>query len=284
MIARVHISKALLGTLLLAICTVVPASVPSFAQDDDESPPPAWDAIRKEFYDGKDIIEKDKIIIEAPDRAEDAAVVPVTVHIGPEAADNIKTLRIFVDNNPMPMVGAFTFGRAAGIGSKTISTRVRFDTLSDIRAIAETHDGKVYMGKHFVQASGGCSSPAIKDAEAAAEAAGAMNVKSVSRGKRFASNRNQSMVTAEGQVMLKHPNYSGMQMDPASGQYIPAKYVKTIEVSRAGELIFHLEAGISLSTNPNIRFTYGSIENETLEARAEDSDGAVFNAASTGGS
>ena len=49
-------------------------------------------------------------------------------------------------------------------------------------------------------------------------------------------------------------------------------------MSRAGERVFHLEAGISLSTNPNIRFTYGSVDNETLEAKAEDSDGAVFNA------
>lgn len=267
----------------LVVTMMAGALVPAIAQDDDADRPPAWDAIRKEFYDGKDIVEKDQIIIEAPDRAEDASVVPVTIHVGPEAADNIKTLRIFVDNNPMPMVGTFTFGHAAGIGSKTISTRVRFDTLSDIRAIAETHDGKVYMGKHFVQASGGCSSPAIKDAQAAADSAGVMNVKTVTKAQRFASNRHQSMLTAQGQVMLKHPNYSGMQMDPVTGEYIPAKYVKTIDVTRAGELVFHLEAGISLSTNPNIRFTYGSVANETLEAKAEDSDGALFNATSPPG-
>jgi sulfur-oxidizing protein SoxY len=273
-------SHTLRAAAFAAVAGIAFAAAPACAQDDETPAPPGWDAIRKEFYDGKDIIEKDKIIIEAPDRAEDAAVVPVTIHIGPEAADNIKTLRIFVDNNPMPMVGTFTFGHAAGIGSKTISTRVRFDTLSDIRAIAETHDGKVYMGKHFVQASGGCSSPAIKDAQAAEDSAGVMNVKTVSKGQKFASSRNQSMVTAVGQVMLKHPNYSGMQMDPVTGEYIPAKYVKTIDVSRAGELVFHLEAGISLSTNPNLRFTYGSVGNETLEAKAEDSDGAVFNASS----
>lgn len=272
------------AALLLAL-VLVPFGVAAYAAEDDEAPePPGWDAIRKEYYDGKTIIENKQIIVEAPDKAEDASVVPVTIYINAEAGENIKNLRVFIDNNPMPMVGTFSFGRAAALGSKTISTRVRFDSFSYIRAIAETEDGKVYMGTHFVQAAGGCSSPAIKDAQAAAAGAGEMHIKKVSKQEKFASSKHQSMVTAEGQVMLKHPNYSGMQMDPVTGQYIPAKYVKTIDVSRSGELVFHVEAGISLSTNPNIRFTYGSIDGESLEAKAEDSDGASFNAVSNGDS
>ncbi len=269
---------------LLFALVLVPFSPPAFAQDDEAPEPPGWDAIRKEYYSGKEIIEKNQIIVEAPDKAEDASVVPVTIYINAEAGDNIKNLRVFIDNNPMPMVGTFTFGRASGIGPKTLSTRVRFDSFSYIRAIAETEDGKVYMGTHFVQAAGGCSSPAIKDAQAAAADAGEMHIKKVSKAQKFASSKHQSMVTAEGQVMLKHPNYSGMQMDPVTGQYIPAKYVKTIDVTRSGEPVFHLEAGISLSTNPNIRFSYGSIDGESLEAKGEDSDGALFNAVSTGDS
>lgn len=253
------------------------------AQDDETAAPPGWEAIRKEFYNGREIAESKLVVVEAPDKAEDASVVPVTIYLNADVAENIKTLRVFIDNNPMPLVGSFSFGRAAGMGSKTISTRVRFDSFSYIRAIAETNDGRLYMDTHFVQAAGGCSSPAIKDATEAAANAGQMNIKKIAA-QRFASNRHQSMVTAEGQVMLKHPNYSGMQMDPVTGQYIPAKYVKSIDVSRGGELIFHMEAGISLSTNPNVRFTYGSVEGETLEAKAEDSDGATFNAVSAGDS
>lgn len=279
------VSRALAFGAMLLSFALLQNSVPAFAVEDDEAAsPPGWDAIRKEFYDGKTLLESNQVIVEAPDKAEDAAVVPVKIYINAEASDNIKTLRVFIDNNPMPMVGNFTFGRGAGIGPKTLSTRVRFDSFSYIRAIVETEDGKFYMGAHFVQAAGGCSSPAIKDAQAAAAGAGEMHIKKVSKDQKFASSKHQSMVTAEGQVMLKHPNYSGLQMDPVTGQYIPAKYVKTIDVSRTGELIFHLEAGISLSTNPNIRFSYGSIEGENLEAKGEDSDGATFNAVSAGDS
>lgn len=269
-------------TVFAALLAIVLSVAPALSQDDeDANQPPGWDAIKTEFYNDRQIEEvKTNLVVEAPDKAEDAAVVPVTIYINADLADNIKTMRVFIDNNPMPLVGAFSFGRAAGIGPKTISTRVRFDSFSYIRAIVETTDGKLFMAAHFVQAAGGCSSSAVKDATSAAADAGHMIVKKIAKGQTFASQKNQSMVTAEAQVMLRHPNFSGMQMDPATGQHIPAKYVRELDVTRSGELVFHLEAGISLSTNPNIRFTYGSVENETLEATASDSDGATFAAKS----
>lgn len=262
-------------TARVCLCLLV---LPILATAPAQSADDAWAGIRKEFYGSREISDvKPPLVVEAPDKAEDAALVPISIHILPEIADDLKSLRIFIDNNPMPLVGAFGFGKAAGFGSKTISTRVRFDTFSWIRAVAETNDGRLFMGMHFVKASGGCSSPALKDAQAANESAGQMNLKKIIKPK-FASQKNSSSVMGEAVVMLKHPNYSGMQMDPASGQFIPAKYLKTMEVTRDGELVFHLEAGISMSANPNVRFTYGVSDQDALEAKATDSDGAQFSA------
>ncbi len=269
-----HIAPHLFAAVALLALSFVFQMTPASAATDDP-----WVSIRKEFYGDRQISEtKPPLIIDAPDKAEDAALVPVSIYLLPEIADNIKTLRVFIDNNPMPMVGTFTFGKAAGFGPKTISTRVRFDTLSNIRTIAETNDGKLYMATHFVQAAGGCSSPAIKDAQEALDSAGQMQVKKLNNPHKFASSKNASSVTGEAMVMLRHPNYSGMQMDPASGQFIPAKFVRTLDVMRGGELVFHLEAGISMSSNPNVRFTYGTNGDEALSAVASDSDGAVFKA------
>lgn len=269
-------ATAMLAAIAISLTFVI---MPAVAADND-----AWVSLRKEFYGDRQISEmKPPLILDAPDRAEDAALVPVSIYLLPEIADNIKSLRVFIDNNPMPMVGTFTFGKAAGFGSKTISTRVRFDTLSYIRAIAETEDGKLYMATRFVQASGGCSSPAIKDAQEALDTAGQMQVKKLNNPHKFASSKNSSSVTGEAMVMLRHPNYSGMQMDPASGQFIPAKYLRTLDVMRGDELVFHLEAGISMSTNPNVRFTYGANGDEALNAVAADSDGAVFKASTPPG-
>jgi sulfur-oxidizing protein SoxY len=49
-----------------------------------------------------------------------------------------------------------------------------------------------------------------------------------------------------------------------------------IEVARGGERVFRMEGGISLSENPNIRFTYAGGSDETLAVTAEDTDGKVF--------
>ena len=277
--AAQRLTQRLTVTLAAVAMSLVSLIMPAAAATDDP-----WISIRKEFYGDREIlVTKAPLILDAPDKAEDAALVPVSIYLLPDIADNIKTLRVFIDNNPAPMVGTFTFGKAAGFGPKTIATRVRFDTLSFIRAIAETDDGKLYMATHFVQAAGGCSSPAIKDAQEALDSAGQMHVKKLNDPHKFASSRNSSSVTGEAMVMLRHPNYSGMQMDPASGQFIPAKYLRTLDIMRGNELVFHLEAGISMSSNPNVRFTYGANGNEALSAVASDSDGAVFKASSPPG-
>ena len=43
-----------------------------------------------------------------------------------------------------------------------ISTRVRVNNYTDVHAVAELSDGKLYMTKTYVKASGGCSAPATK--------------------------------------------------------------------------------------------------------------------------
>ena len=238
-----------------------------------------WPGIRKEFFGERAIIEANApLAIDAPDKAEDSAVVPVSVYIFGSVAGEVKSLHVFIENNPMPLVGHFKFGPAAGDGARTISTRVRFDTYSYLRAVIETTDGRLLMTTKFVKAAGGCSAPALKDYQEAMAHSGQMQLKRMEMPQRFASNKQSAMLMREGQVMLRHPNYSGMQMDQATGTYIPAHYVREIDVTRAGELIFHMEAGISLSANPNVRFTYGSAGDEELAATAKDSNGDVFNA------
>ena len=76
--------------------------------------------------------------------------------------------------------------------------------------------------------------------------------------------------------MVRHPNYSGMQMNQLTGLYIPAKYVERIEVRKGDKLVFDMEGGISLSEDPNIRFTYERTANGPLSVVAKDTDGRTF--------
>ncbi len=231
---------------------------------------PAWDSIRKEAFAGREILDAaGKIDIEAPIRADDAAFVPITIKMPAEFAGDAKTLTLIVDKNPAPIMGVFNYGPAAGNGARMLSTRVRIDQYSDVRVVVETTDGKFYMASRFVKASGGCSAPASKDLETALKSLGKIQIKSAIR-------KSDDGLTQEAQVMLKHPNVSGLAMDQLTREYPPARYVSKLSVTTGGKLIFEMTGSIGISEDPNLRFTYQGDPSEPMEVKAEDSDGVQF--------
>jgi sulfur-oxidizing protein SoxY len=235
----------------------------------------AWSALKPELFGTRAIVDGSQILtLEAPTRAEDAALVPITVRVAAAGLVGIKSVALVVDENPAPLVATFTYGPAAGAGERVIATRIRVDSYSNVRAIAEGHDGQLYMVTRFVKAAGGCSAPAGKDPDAALRNLGKMQVRHLP-GAGGAGLR-------EAQVMIRHPNSSGFQMDQLTGLYIPAKYVQKIEVRRGTDLVLTIEGGISISEDPNVRFSYDGQQSASLEIRAEDTDGKVFVGRSAG--
>ncbi|ODR99819.1 hypothetical protein AUC68_01360 [Methyloceanibacter methanicus] len=83
------------------------------------------------------------------------------------------------------------------------------------------------------------------------------------------------------QVMIKHPNHNGMQLDINTAKFIPARYIKEVTVKRDGELVFTLDGTFSISTNPNLRFTFAKGENNVLDVTAVDTDGEAFHGTTT---
>jgi sulfur-oxidizing protein SoxY len=244
---------------------------------DDGSPtvanPGAWNDIRKDAFGQREILDgTGKIAIEAPKRAEDAAVVPITVRMPAAFAGDVKALTLIVDQNPSPLVASFKYGEAGGVGERLLATRIRIDQYSDVRAIAETSDGKLYMTAVFVKASGGCSAPASTDPEQAMKDMGKMRIKTA------AGTENSAQLA---QVMLKHPNISGMAMDQITHAYPPARFIDKLSVTTGGKLVFSMEGGISLSEDPNFRFTYKGNPADQMDVKAEDSDGTQFSGHST---
>ncbi len=77
------------------------------------------------------------------------------------------------------------------------------------------------------------------------------------------------------QLMIRHPNYSGLQMDQITRLYIPAKFVDKIEVKQGDDLVFAMEGGISLSEDPAIQFSYEPTGKE-IHVDAGDTDGRKF--------
>ncbi len=248
------------------------------ARAEEASPDEAnWLSLQRDVFGSRLLQEDDGVVvIDAPVRAEDASVVPITVRVPLSVKGPLKSMWLIIDKNPAPVALALTFGPAAGKGGgeRRFTTRVRIDSYSYVHAIVETNDGVLHMKKAFVKASGGCSAPAPKDSDKADADLGKTLVKSFEPAVETAALR-------EAQIMIKHPNSNGMQMDPETRNFNLARFIREVTVTRGGDLVFKAETGFSLSTNPNFRFTYENAKDSALDVTSIDTDETKFVARST---
>lgn len=255
-----------LGFVLLMGVT---AGTVAYANGMSENEDFIWhNGLRQAHFGDREIIESDDVIaLEAPKRAEDAAVVPIKIaaHIPQTEQRYIKTISLIIDNNPGPLAGRFHF--TPNSGRADLSMRIRINAYTPVRAIAETNDGKLYMSKRFVKASGGCSAPAGSDLEAALSRLGKMKVKA-----RDAVLNEPSMA----QLNISHPNITGLQLDQVSRLYIPAHFVKRINVSFNGEPVMTAETDIAISEDPSFRFYFVPDKKGELKVEIEDSKELTF--------
>ena len=231
-----------------------------------------WPGLVQDVFNNKPMQDGANVLsIEMPARAEDASVVPVTLRskLSPADERRIKTITLVIDQNPAPMAAKFTLGADANVTA--ISTRVRVNNYTDVHAVAELTDGQLYVVKTFVKASGGCSAPAAKNPDEAKARIGQMRYRQFTQAGDGATSG-----IREAQVMVGHPNNSRLQMDQLTQLYIPAFFVDQLTLSQDGSLVLSVEGGISISEDPNIRFTYVSNGAKHFRAEARDTQGHVF--------
>jgi sulfur-oxidizing protein SoxY len=82
----------------------------------------------------------------------------------------------------------------------------------------------------------------------------------------------------EAQLMVRHPNHSGLQMDQLTRFYIPVYFVRELRIWQGDDLVMSMEGGISISEDPSIRFSYLPNGAKTFRAEAVDTDNKVFRA------
>lgn len=247
-----------------------------------------WSELKEDIFGDQPILDgSDWVQLEAPYRAHDAAVVPIDIAaLRPQEKDRyIKTITLVIDENPAPVAAVFHLGKSIGLAS--LSTRVRVNAYTHIRAIAEANDGKLYMVSRFVKASGGCSAPAAKDPDEALASMGRMKLRqfpmtpkpeltTTSTVPKGGMSEPKMSELREAQIMIRHPNHSGLQMDQITRYFIPAHYVSDIEVRQGDEVILSVEGAISLSEDPSIRFHYVPNGSEQLSVMIEDTEEQTF--------
>lgn len=261
------IAALFLGTAGLA--GLLPAT--AHAQSTEVQSSKIWNELKTDVFGDKPIeVDSGILRIDAPKRAQDAAIVPVDIFIDPGKAPNgLKALTLIVDVNPSPVAAAFTFGDESGVTH--LATRLRVDDYSFIRAVAETPDGKLHMVETFVKASGGCSAPAVKNTAEAMKTMGQMKLR------QFSGTETTDGASQELQVMIRHPNNSGLQKDPLTHYFIPPHFIHQLSVWQGDRPILSMEGGISISEDPNFRFDYKSDGKGEIRVEAVDTKGKAFN-------
>ena len=223
-----------------------------------------WNKVLKaEFFAGQAIAESDQVIeLEAPLRAEDPSLVPVKVSSKIKQAPKqyIKKILVLVDNNPYPYVGEFEFSPDSG--KADIAMRIRVNSNSWIRAIAQMNDGTLTMTKKFVKASGGCSAPSGANSEEAMARLGKMKFK--------LDGEVKAGEPTSVQLMISHPNITGMQMDQVTRFVKKSHFVKQVKVSFNDKPILTAKTDIAISSDPNFRFYF--VPEKAGELKAEVSD------------
>jgi len=259
-------SNGLLAIAAIGLAAAVMFGAPrSLAQADDP-----WPDLARDAFNGRPLADGTGVIaIEMPDRAEDAAIVPVTLRTTLPRGDTraLKSFTLVIDENPSPVAATFKVGP----GVSMISTRVRVNSYTNIHAVAELSDGELYVVQTYVKASGGCSAPMAKNGDEEKVNLGAMRFRQFSQ-----KGAAPSSSPHEAQIMIRHPNNSGLQRDQVSLLYIPLFIVRDLRVWQGYELVLDMEVGISISEDPNIRFSYVPNGAAVFRAEAIDTDGHVF--------
>jgi sulfur-oxidizing protein SoxY len=256
-------SGVIVPILMAALYFVAPAARAQTAAIGQEQPSEeTWNSIKGDIFKNRPILDgSGLVILDAPRRAEDSAIVPIGIRVNFAADDKrtLQSLTLVIDENPAPVAATFTIGPRSGVTS--ISTRVRVNSYSYVRVVAELSDGQLYGVKAYVKASGGCSAPASSNSDATKAMLGQM---------KFRTFRPEADTLPEAQIMLRHPQNSGLQMDQLTRLYVPPFFIENLKIWQGEDLVLALEGGIAISEDPNIRFNYRP--NGAAKFRAEGID------------
>lgn len=248
------------GVIAVTLALVAPIAA---AATGDE----VWAVVKASLFGEREIAPAGfEMSLTLPLQAEDAAVVPVSMKAHPRKGQGMpRKLYLIIDRNPSPVAGVFEFGDVAG--GAQIETRVRIETASTVRVVAEAPDGSLTMVTKYIKASGGCST-----------ASGTRSDSAATRGQMrwqlpelLAMGRPNAVT-----LMIRHPNSSGLAADQSSRIVEAPGFVRRVKVTWRGQLVVAADVDFSISENPTLRFSFKPDGEGALAAEVEDTDDVKY--------
>lgn len=145
---REFIKGAVAANLMLAVQFISPNAAANI--DREVFSAKTADEAMKAILGDIEAEQSDKIIIKAPELAENGANVPIEINTDIEGAQRIV---LVVVENPTPLAGEYIFGEGV---PANIKTRCRIGKPSDVVVMVAAGD-KIYTNKAYVKVTkGGC--------------------------------------------------------------------------------------------------------------------------------
>jgi sulfur-oxidizing protein SoxY len=225
----------------------------------------SWEAIRVAFYPNQTILlSEHEISIQAPEQAEDSAIVPVTISVK-LLERTIKRVDVFTDANPILLTASFI----PQIKSQffEVSTRIRLDNSSFLRVIVEDDSGNKRMRAIPIKTpGGGCGGGIDPDEMKLRNESGKMKLKLFAQDKSMVFN-------------IKHPMRTGFERT-SMGYYAKAWFIQSIAWQHNGRPFLKAELGPGISADPYFKIL---IDDALMQAQehhfyveARDNEGKVF--------
>jgi sulfur-oxidizing protein SoxY len=233
----------------------------------------AWDDVKANVFSGRTIEPAGEIVqLSAPFRPKDQSHVPIGVEAAFDDGRTIRSLTLIVDQNPTPVAAVIEFGQQRE--KARIATELRLNAATDVRAIVEASDGRLYMADRFVKFAGGqasCSAPPTGDPEVIAANMGKMTFEPLRKKVAAASE-----IMPGARLKVSHPNHTGMVMDQLTLLYTPLRIVSELAVHEGDEHVLTMKGSMTLSQDPFLDFDYKINGAEKMHISVTDSDGTSW--------
>jgi len=115
---------------------------------------PAFEALKikdaTQYLNVSEEIPSGDIVIVAPERAENGAVVQIEIRSN---IQNTEAIAIFVENNPTPLIANFMFGDGA---DPFVVTRIKMAETSDLKIVVKAGSQYFTNAKNITVLENGC--------------------------------------------------------------------------------------------------------------------------------
>ncbi len=115
---------------------------------------PAFEAVKikdaRQYLNVSEEIPSGDIVIVAPERAENGAVVQIEIRSN---IQNTEAIAIFVENNPTPLIANFMFGDGA---EPFVVTRIKMAETSDLKIVVKAGSQYFTNAKNITVLENGC--------------------------------------------------------------------------------------------------------------------------------